>query len=189
MNKDEPVKARRGVLRYAAAGSIGLLLPHQAAAAVPALGGTNGPSSLAIDLVRPVTGERCNVVLVDQGRVVLESYQQACRLLRDVEEDVTMPISVSVLGILAYAQLWFAINGQHRVIEVTSGARTRHTNDATPGAAAESFHTKGRAIDWRMPGVPNDYLGRLAQKLGAGGIGLYESFIHVDDGPYRQWTT
>lgn len=69
---------------------------------------------------------------------------------------------------------------------VSSGFRS-HVYNAKVGGAPASFHLQGRAFDIRTD--PRDRDAFVAAALGAGftGIGLYTTFVHVDDGPPRRW--
>ena len=55
------------------------------------------------------------------------------------------------------------------------------------GTSKKSFHVRGMAADIAVPGVGVQDLRRVALEVGAGGVGLYPAFIHVDarDEPYR----
>ena len=54
--------------------------------------------------------------------------------------------------------------------------------------ARASMHLCGRAADIDMPGVPAEYLARLAAYFQGGALGLYVGrFVHVDTGPLRYW--
>jgi uncharacterized protein YcbK (DUF882 family) len=78
-------------------------------------------------------------------------------------------------------------------VEVVSGYRTPQTNRmlrrTMSGVALHSYHTKGQAIDLRIPGVPLDDLWAMAVDIGKGGVGFYpdSNFVHVDTGPFRMW--
>ena len=52
-----------------------------------------------------------------------------------------------------------------------------------------SQHTKGKAVDFRLPGVSTERLHAWAQHLRMGGVGRYlqSGFIHVDTGRVRYW--
>jgi len=56
--------------------------------------------------------------------------------------------------------------------------------------ASESWHMKGQAVDFRVPGVPLKALVRWVQKVHVGGVGTYpnDGFVHADLGPPRKWT-
>ncbi len=57
------------------------------------------------------------------------------------------------------------------------------------GAVQNSFHTKGRALDFSIPGVKLSSIRKTARKLHLGGVGNYSrrGFIHIDTGPPRFW--
>ena len=78
-----------------------------------------------------------------------------------------------------------------RPILVTSGYRTRATNEWLRsqgiGAARDSFHLRGRAVDIKLSGVPLARVAAFGSVLGLGGVGLYGAFVHLDTGPKRIW--
>ncbi len=55
--------------------------------------------------------------------------------------------------------------------------------------ARDSQHTRGHAVDFRLPGVPIAKLHAWARSRRLGGVGLYvaSGFIHIDVGPIRYW--
>jgi uncharacterized protein YcbK (DUF882 family) len=58
----------------------------------------------------------------------------------------------------------------------------------TEGAAKNSLHMLGRAVDIRVPGMTPELVARMGLYFKAG-VGLYDSknFIHVDSGWPRFW--
>ena len=82
-------------------------------------------------------------------------------------------------------------NGNQR-ITILSGYRSRNTNEklreAYMDVAENSYHIKGQAADFKIPGVPINTLLERARKCHAGGIGVYDTFLHIDTGPKgRRW--
>ena len=67
----------------------------------------------------------------------------------------------------------------------TNAMRRRQSRDV----ASNSYHIKGQAIDFKIPGVPLARLRQAAENLDSGGVGYYpySNFIHVDTGPIRTW--
>ena len=57
------------------------------------------------------------------------------------------------------------------------------------GAAPNSLHTTGQALDFSISGVRLSQVRRAAFKLKRGGVGYYRrrGFIHLDTGPVRYW--
>jgi uncharacterized protein YcbK (DUF882 family) len=80
------------------------------------------------------------------------------------------------------------------VIDVVSGFRSPKLNEMLRKkgreVAADSQHTHGTALDFKIPGTPAVELARRAKALHRGGIGTYREngFIHVDVGRPRQWS-
>jgi uncharacterized protein YcbK (DUF882 family) len=68
-----------------------------------------------------------------------------------------------------------------RGITINSGCRCVDYN-ASPhiGGSEKSQHLYGRAADIVVEGTPPDIVHELAEQLGAGGLGKYDSFTHVD---------
>lgn len=76
-------------------------------------------------------------------------------------------------------------------IYVNSGYRSPQHN-AKVGGAKGSYHVKGMAADIRPRQGQNfeSELGRLkniCNRLCDGGVGFYNTFVHVDIGPNRRW--
>lgn len=74
-----------------------------------------------------------------------------------------------------------------------SGLRCPQHNASIPGAAANSYHTKGMAADLHPRGKTPAQLHAIAEEVmaemipGRGGLGLYSWGIHVDTGKYSRW--
>ena len=76
-----------------------------------------------------------------------------------------------------------------------SALRCKQWNALQPGAAANSNHMTGHAIDLAPIGgnIPVAKLQQIAQEVmaekipGRGGLGLYNWGIHIDNGKYSRW--
>ena len=74
-----------------------------------------------------------------------------------------------------------------------SGLRCPQWNATIPGAATNSYHTKGMAADLHPRGKTPAQLYDIAEAVmaemipGRGGLGLYSWGIHVDVGKYSRW--
>lgn len=64
-------------------------------------------------------------------------------------------------------------------VHITSGYRSPSYN-AVVGGSKNSYHTKGMAVDIKVTGVSPIEVARYAEKLGLKGIGLYNTFVHLD---------
>ncbi|MBI5500938.1 MAG: YcbK family protein [Deltaproteobacteria bacterium] len=79
------------------------------------------------------------------------------------------------------------------VVEVISGFRSEKFNEQLRKkgheVASESFHRKGRALDWRLQGIPLQRLVAYLKRHHRGGLGTYRksNFVHTDTGPKREW--
>jgi hypothetical protein len=75
---------------------------------------------------------------------------------------------------------------------INSGYRSPAYNAQLDGAAKNSYHMSGMALDVDMlrfgntPEFRNMFI-EYASQEGIGGIGTYNSFIHIDIGPRRVW--
>lgn len=77
---------------------------------------------------------------------------------------------------------------------INSGYRSPAYNASLSGAAKNSYHMKGLALDCSRSSFGSDYISgesfiKAASQEGAGGIGTYPTFIHIDTGPRRTWST
>ncbi len=142
-------------------------------------------------LYRPATGESVEASFWTNGALDWDGYVRICRLMRDARAGEAATIDVRLLNLLRGVQSWLALNhGVSAPLHITSGFRTAHTNATTEGAAKNSLHTRGMAVDCRIPGIPTADLGGLFSAFQGGGVGLYldrRNFIHADVGRVRAW--
>ena len=85
------------------------------------------------------------------------------------------------------------VSGKGKEIRIYSAYRSPSYNNLLVrlgrGAAPNSLHTTGQAVDFAIPGVRLSQVRRAAAKLKRGGVGYYRrrGFIHIDTGPVRYW--
>lgn len=53
-------------------------------------------------------------------------------------------------------------------------------NARTPNAAPDSYHCYGQAADFHIDGVAPAEIAKYAESIGVKGIGLYDTFVHID---------
>ena len=118
-----------------------------------------------------------------------DEYLNVCWALRDLQADRVFPMNHGLLDVLCGLQAWLARSGVDAPLRIHSGYRTPKTNKLTEGAALDSRHIVGRAVDISVAGVSNLKLAGMASVLGRGGTGLYpgRNFVHVDTGDERIW--
>ena len=118
----------------------------------------------------------------------LKQFNHFCRDWRRDEETSMDPELLKMLSRIChdFHSIKAPIN-----IEILSGFRTENTNEMLRRksnlVAQNSFHIKGRALDFRLVGVDDDQMKISAKKHAIGGLGIYRNFIHIDTGPRRQW--
>ena len=66
-----------------------------------------------------------------------------------------------------------------KAITINSGYRCSIHNKAV-GGATSSRHTKGEAADIVVKGVDPKEVAKYAESIGIKGIGLYDTFVHID---------
>ncbi|MGF1560822.1 MAG: YcbK family protein [Geminicoccaceae bacterium] len=151
--------------------------------------GTRLSGERRLNLFNPRSGERFHSAYWVDGRYLDDSIGAITWLMRDLHTGTQHGIDPSLLDLL------------HRVhralqtsepIHVLSGYRSRQTNDRLVRqglAVPNSFHLKGQAMDWHIPGRHLRELRDCALALRAGGVGYYPKrhFLHVDTGPVRRW--
>ena len=64
-------------------------------------------------------------------------------------------------------------------ITITSGYRCAAHNKEV-GGATNSYHSKGQAADIVVYGVSPQEVAKYAESIGIKGIGLYDTFVHID---------
>ena len=100
-----------------------------------------------------------------------------------------IPIALNLIELLDHMQDHFG----GREIQIVSAYRSPRLNGnlrrSGHRVAKNSYHMKGMAIDFRMPGISNRQIRNYAMAIKSGGIGYYgrRNFIHLDVGPFRMW--
>ena len=181
-----PLLTRRKVLGSAlAAGAVAAVaqVPLQEALA------TSG-SRRALSLYDPARRTALQTTYWIDGWYSPDALAQINFFMRDRRNDQVMQIDPQLIDILHTLQTRF---GSHLPVHIVSGYRSPATNAylaARSGAVARnSYHMYGRAADIRIPGVGLRSVRQAAIALQSGGVGYYRysDFVHVDNGPLRDW--
>lgn len=161
-------------------------LPFPALAAIP----DSASSQRRLAFLNTHTGESLDICYFNGQRYDRKALDQVDYILRDHRAGETHPIDLQLLDTLHAIKSAVKPKTPFHVI---SGYRTPATNGLlrrqTSGVARTSYHTKGRAIDIRLPGFRTGRLRNLCIAMKSGGVGYYpdSDFVHVDTGPVRNW--
>jgi uncharacterized protein YcbK (DUF882 family) len=177
---------RREFLKLSAGAFAATFLPLQTLAAT--LSKTD--SQRRLSFYNTHTREAIDARYFDQGAYCRDALDRINYILRDHRTGEVHPIDVRLLDQL------HAIKSKIRPetpFYVISGYRSPATNgmlrQKTTGVARTSYHTKGQAIDIRLPGYRTEHLRDLCIAMKSGGVGFYaqSDFVHLDTGPVRCW--
>lgn len=139
-------------------------------------------------LLNTHTGESFNETILVNGRYSPAALQRLNVIMRDHHSGAIRRCDPQLFDLLSRIQARVG-----RPLNLVSGYRSWATNawlrSMSNNVAEHSFHIRGMAADFFVDGVRPAGLARIAQAVGAGGIGLYRgsAFIHVDTGPRRSW--
>jgi len=144
-----------------------------------------------IDMKNANTGEKMSYFVGSQGNHSKSDRLAFDKFCRDWRDDEVIAMDKNLINILANICEPFVDNNGIVKVDVLSGYRTKRTNEKlrskSRNVAKNSFHLKGRALDFRVPNVPIETLRNYADKEAIGGLGMYRNFIHIDTGPSRRW--
>ena len=179
---------RRQFLSALTVSAAGILFPDEAFA----LADNSGfwQRDRLLEMRRADTGERRSIRFYAADRGYLKDGFLAARwFLRDAKDGNSVAnIDAGLLNLLYGLQEWARIAGKSDpLITVNSAYRTARRNATIEGAARNSMHIHGRAVDLTMRGISLRQLADMAAHFKAGGIGIYDSFIHLDTGRVRNW--
>lgn len=184
--KTMPNQNRRVFLKLGLGAFVGAMLPWEAVAST--LKGFDTRRSLSF--YNTHTDERLEVCYFDGTGYRPQALDQINHILRDHRTDSTKEIDTNLLDLLFTLKCRISPRDPFHVI---SGYRSPQSNEFlrrhSSGVAEKSFHTKGKAIDIRLPGYNTAQLRNLCIKMNAGGVGYYSrsDFVHIDVGPVRTW--
>lgn len=177
---------RRDIIKIGLGALAGSMLPLETMAAV--LKKTDTKRTISLHNIH--TNEDLTICYCDNGRYLPQSLEKINHILRDHRTNRVKAIDTELIDIL------YTINKRIRPtgpFSIISGYRCPATNEmlrrSTSGVAKKSFHTKGMAIDIRLPGYNTRRLRDLCIEMKTGGVGYYSrsDFVHVDVGPVRCW--
>ncbi|WP_291743915.1 DUF882 domain-containing protein [Bauldia sp.] len=146
----------------------------------------------ALYLYNAHTKERATIVFKRNGSYDPAGLAELNRFLRDWRRNQPIKMDPHLFDLVweVYQQ-----TGSSRPITVICGYRAPETNAMlrrrSKGVAQNSQHTKGKALDFYIPGVDLAQLRAIGLRMQAGGVGFYPSsgspFVHMDTGSVRHW--
>lgn len=134
--------------------------------------------------MRNVMGE--SLTLRYYGYLSSSEHTAFNTLARDRRQNISTMMDGGLIDIL---QGIVKESGQGGTFTLLSGFRTHATNSILPGAAENSFHLLGQALDISRDGMTVGEIGTILAEH-SGGLGLYHDngFVHFDTGPVRRWS-
>ena len=105
-----------------------------------------------------------------------KAYEFDCRCDDCTETRIDLEL---VAKLQALRNRLSALRGEDTPIHINSGFRCE-THNAAVGGAKASYHMRGCAADIRVPGVEPAEVAKAAESVGFLGVGLYDTFVHVD---------
>lgn len=143
-----------------------------------------------LEMRNGASGETISVRFHDGSQYDRRAVHALNRFMRDFREDRAAAMDARLFWALAAISQAARLAGANSRIGFLSGYRTSKTNRALAGAALNSLHLEGRAVDFFVPSVPVERLAAYAVWLQIGGVGHYRGrFVHVDSGPLRRWAS
>lgn len=174
----------------------GLLIKAAIAACLASVSATSSGAAPSDDKTLKLyfgnTGERAVITYKRNGVFDQNGLAQLNHFLRDWRRNETIRMDPRLFDII-----WemYRRSGGRDYINVVSGYRSPNTNamlrSRSSGVAKESQHTRGKAIDFFIPGVNLATLRAIGMQMQGGGVGYYprsaSPFVHIDVGGVRAW--
>lgn len=167
---------------------------------IVALGASCLPSLSWASLIKDKPRE-LNLNNLHTGELLLSQYfdgqnyqatelQKLNHLCRDFRQNEMIDMDKNIFDQISAIQQIIGSNAQ---VQVISGYRSPKTNKMlrakSSAVAKKSHHMLGKAIDFRLEGVPLADVREAALSLKAGGVGYYPNsdFLHIDTAQFRTW--
>ena len=144
----------------------------------------DGPGLRHLTMTNGRTGETYDRDFVVDGQFVPDALEEFNRFARDWRQNEVKTMDPAAINIVW--KIWRMI-GTDTPFNLTSGYRSPKTNASLNGAAKQSYHMRGKAMDLTNSSVSPANVHKAAMTLWAGGVGRYVDFTHVDSGPKRRW--
>lgn len=135
------------------------------------------------------SGEILECTYWSDGQLIKDAYEETCWFMRDRVVRRAVQMNPVTLDIVYGINGWLTYYGVKAPVVMNSAYRDWERNRTIEGAALNSEHTRGSALDIRIQGVSSLQTARFGVWLGGGGVGWYpgKDFTHVDAGRVRTW--
>jgi uncharacterized protein YcbK (DUF882 family) len=136
------------------------------------------------------TGERLKATYWEHGHYLPDALQEVNRLFRDHRTNDITKIDPKLIDLLYRLSQKVEARREYHIISAYRSPKTNAMlRQKSKAVAKNSYHTKGQAVDIRLPERRLAELHRAALALKGGGVGIYRKsgFIHVDTGRVRSW--
>ncbi|WP_321344810.1 DUF882 domain-containing protein [Breoghania sp.] len=146
----------------------------------------------SLKLYNQHTGERATIAFKRNGRYIQSGLRDLNQFLRDWRRNEATKMDPELFDLI-----WevYRESGSRDYIHVVSGYRSPATNNMlrsrSRGVAKKSQHTRGKAMDFFIPGANLAKLRAIGLRQQVGGVGYYPTsgspFVHMDTGSVRHW--
>jgi uncharacterized protein YcbK (DUF882 family) len=122
-----------------------------------------------------------------------DALREISMLFRDRRSGEVIPVDPALIDMLVELRQRAGAPPE-APIRLTSGYRSPASNAllarTNANVADNSYHMRGQAADFSIPGVSPTRLAEEAAAMRRGGYAMYPStgHVHVDTGPFRTWT-
>jgi uncharacterized protein YcbK (DUF882 family) len=178
--------SRRNFLKGTLAGIWGLNLGTLKN--VFAVTGLEGAKERVLKLYNTHTGEHLYARYWASGDYIQEEVDRIHHFLRCHYANTVKPMNMKVVDLLCDIKNFFACSKE---INIISGYRSpeynEHLRSIGRHVSGNSLHIDGLAIDFAIPDIRTERLAKAAAQFQAGGVGLYQDFVHIDVGRVRRW--
>jgi uncharacterized protein YcbK (DUF882 family) len=146
---------------------------------------------LQLSLLNANTNEVMDLTLSKDKKLSLEKHRLLNRFFKDWRTGEVTHIDSQLLSI--FLKICTECSGSKNSLRVNihSAFRSKQTNEAlrknSVKVAKNSMHILGKALDFSVPSLSTVQLARNVKRHSKGGVGVYDTFVHLDSGPRRVW--
>lgn len=145
-----------------------------------------------ISLRHPQSGEMVAVTYVQHYHYNSAAMGQINQIFRDRHNGEVTDIDPKLIDFIVDLRERIGLP-ETVMFDITSGYRSPETNAmlarSDRSVARESWHTKGKAVDMRVPAMTGKAMAEIAKTMQRGGVAYYPKtgHVHIDTGGVRTW--